>query len=48
MAPERYRLHLTHLLSAQQFKLFTLRAITLDMAAAWREFVLELNTRLLT
>ena len=26
----------------------TLRAITLDLAAAWREFVLELNTRLLT
>ncbi len=26
----------------------TLRAITLDMAAAWREFALELNTRLLS
>jgi len=26
----------------------TLRAITLDLAAAWREFVLELNMRLLT
>jgi monoamine oxidase len=25
----------------------TLRAITLDLAAAWREFALELNTRLL-
>jgi hypothetical protein len=24
-----------------------LRAITLDLAAAWREFALELNTRLL-
>lgn len=24
----------------------TLRAITLDLAAAWREFALELNTRL--
>ncbi len=26
----------------------TVRAITLDLAAAWREFALELNTRLLT
>ncbi|NVO06481.1 MAG: hypothetical protein HXX19_11380 [Rhodoferax sp.] len=25
----------------------TLRAITLDLAAAWREFAVELNTRLL-
>jgi monoamine oxidase len=25
----------------------TMRAITLDLAAAWREFALELNTRLL-